>query len=73
MAMPTCAWLAPATLAPCRRPAAYAVTLTTAAGAPLPLHACAIHVGALVRRSFAHPTITRALVTRAIAPVPEAA
>jgi hypothetical protein len=73
MTMPTCAWLAPADLAPCARPAAYAVELTTAAGAPLPLHACAGHVGALVQRGFRHPHIARATITRTAVPTGEAA
>ena len=59
----TCAWVTPARGAPCSAPATYTVLLLTAAGAPLVVGACATHLGPLVRRSLAHPTITHASVT----------
>ena len=59
---PACSWCAPTTLARCTAAPAYTVELITAAGAPLPLHACAVHVGALLVRSFANPSISRASV-----------
>ena len=59
----TCAWIAPSGGAPCSVPATYTVLLLTAAGAALVVGACARHLGPLVRRSLANPTITHAIVT----------
>ena len=60
---PTCAWVIPSRGGRCAAPAAYTVRLRSAAGAALWVGACATHLGPLVRRSLAHPTILHAIVT----------
>jgi hypothetical protein len=59
----TCAWVAPSSGRRCSAPATYTVRLLTVAGASLTVGACAAHLGPLVRRSLADPTILRAIVT----------
>lgn len=62
--VPSCAWAAPSRGTPCAAPAAYTVLLLTAAGAPLTVEACAVHLGPLIKRSLADPMIARASVER---------
>jgi hypothetical protein len=62
--LPSCAWIAPSRGTPCATTAAYTVLLLTAAGAPLRVEACAVHLGPLIKRSLADPMIARASVVQ---------
>ena len=62
--VPPCAWVAPSRGTPCATPAAYTALLLTAAGAPLRVGACAVHLGPLIKRSLADPMVAHASVER---------
>jgi hypothetical protein len=59
-----CAWVIPAHGTLCAAPAPYTVLVLSAAAATLMLGVCTTHLGPLVERSLAHPTIPHVIVTR---------